>query len=55
MITDSVKPDKTAWMSRRRRYADLEKQLLLIHEHAIKYPNAGSTLAALAEYHREVF
>jgi len=47
VIQASVKAEKLAWISRKNRDRNLQKHLLIIHDHASKYPNAGSLFKAL--------
>ena len=46
IISASIKEDKRAWLSQSANFEKLsfQKKLLLIHEHSIKFPNAGSLL-----------
>ena len=49
IISASIKEDKRAWLSQSVNFESLsfQKKLLLIHEHSIKFPNAGSLLKPL--------
>ena len=49
IISASIKEDKRAWLSQSANFESLsfQKKLLLIHEHSIKFPNAGSLLKPL--------
>ena len=49
IISASIKEDKRAWLSQSANFECLsfQKKLLLIHEHSIKFPNAGSLLKPL--------
>jgi hypothetical protein len=47
IIGTALKADKSAWMQRRQEDENLQKHLLLIHQHGAAFPNAGSVLAAL--------
>ena len=49
IISASIKDDKRAWLSQSANFESLsfQKKLLLIHEHSIKFPNAGSLLKPL--------
>ncbi len=51
VISNSLKKDKLAWMQSRQTDPDLQKHLLLIHAHAVEYPNAGSLLRPLLQYY----
>ena len=52
VIRSSIKRDKLAYAFRRQRDRNLERHLLIIHDHATQYPNSGSLLNALKDYHR---
>lgn len=52
IIHDSIKKDKLVWMANKQRERGLQKHLLIIHQHAEKFPNSGSVTSALAEYYR---
>lgn len=50
VVGSSVKADKLAWISRKQADKNLEKHLLIIHQHAADFPNSGSLLRALSEF-----
>jgi RNA-directed DNA polymerase len=52
VISDSIKPDKLRWLGAVKEDKNLAKHLLLIHDHGRQFPNSGSLVAALTEYHR---
>jgi hypothetical protein len=54
VIRDSIKSDKLSWIGKKQTDKNLLKYLLLIHEHALAFPNAGSTVVALSEYHKKI-
>ena len=54
VVRSSIKADKLAWMGRKQNTKSLQKQLLLIHDHATNYPNAGSLLVALNKFYRRI-
>ncbi|MCZ2103429.1 MAG: RNA-directed DNA polymerase [Comamonadaceae bacterium] len=54
VVRSSIKNDKMAWMSRKQRERDLQKHLLLIHDHANSYPNSGSLARALGDYQKRL-
>ncbi|NLE46698.1 MAG: RNA-directed DNA polymerase [Chloroflexi bacterium] len=54
VVSQSIKPDKLAWMSTRHSDKNLQKHLLIIHSHAAKFPNTGSVAVALADYHKRL-
>ncbi len=51
VISNSVKPDKLAWMRGRQGDKSLQRHLLVIHAHGSEFPNAGSLTAALTKFH----
>jgi len=54
LICASIKNDKLAWLCRKQSERSLQKHLLIIHDHAIHFPNAGSLAVALSEYYRRI-
>jgi len=54
VVRSSIKSDKLAWMGRKQREKDLQKHLLIIHEHANNYPNSGSLARALGDYNKRL-
>ncbi len=56
IISASIKEDKRAWLSQSVNFKSLsfQKKLLLIHEHSIKFPNAGSLLKPLNSVLEEI-
>lgn len=54
VICSSIKDDKRSWTCRRQTDKNLQKHLLIIHNHSIEYPNAGSLAVALGAYHRRI-
>jgi hypothetical protein len=54
VVRASIKSDKLAWMGRKQSDKSLQKHLLIIHDHAINFPNAGSLVTALNDYHKRV-
>ena len=54
LVSDSLKADKIPWLSSSQRHRNLEKHLLLIHSHASRYPNSGSLMRALSDYHKKI-
>lgn len=54
VVRASIKRDKLAWMSRKQTAKSLQKHLLIIHDHAINFPNAGSLVTALNDYHKRI-
>lgn len=51
IVRDSVKADKVAWFSIEKNYETLtvEKKLLLLYDHASRFPNAGSVMKPLVD------
>lgn len=54
VVRASIKSDKLAWMVRKQSDKSLQKQLLIVHDHATSFPNAGSLVIALNDYHKRV-
>lgn len=54
MITTSLKPDKLSWLLRKQGESDLEKHLLIVHDHSVRYPNSGSLTKALNKLYRRI-
>lgn len=53
VITQSIKADKLSWLETPKQ-DDLQKQLLLIRQHSIKFPNSGSVEVALNKFTRQI-
>lgn len=54
VIRSSLKDDKLSWICRRQADKNLQKHLLIIHNHSIEYPNVGSLAVALGDYHKRI-
>jgi RNA-directed DNA polymerase len=54
VVRASIKSDKLAWISRKQTAKSLQKHLLIIHDHASQFQNAGSLLGALNDFHKRV-
>lgn len=54
VVCSSIKSDKLDWMSRKNREKSLQKHLLIIHDHATQFPNAGSLVVALNDFHKRI-
>ncbi len=54
VIRASVKEDKVQWICRKQVAKSLQKQLMIVHNHSLSYPNAGSLIAALSSFHKRV-
>ena len=54
IVRASIKSDKLAWMARKQSSKNLQKHLLVIHDHATSFPNAGSLAIALNDYHKRI-
>lgn len=50
VIASSIKGDKLAWMLRKQGDKNLQRHLLIIHNHSMEYPNTGSVRVALDKY-----
>jgi RNA-directed DNA polymerase len=54
IIVNSIKPDKRAWMRTKQLSKDPQKRLLAIHAHGQEFPQSGSLVAALSNFHRRI-
>ena len=54
VIQSSIKDDKIGWLVRRQHDRNLQKRLLIIHDHSLQYPNSGSLQTALERYYRRL-
>lgn len=54
VIGASIKEDKLKWMGRKQGDKSLQKHLLIVHDHSTDYPNAGSLLRPLGDYHKRL-
>ena len=54
VIRSSLKPDKVAWLLGRQGDANLQKHLFIIHTHGLEYPNSGSLVVALMNFHQRL-
>jgi RNA-directed DNA polymerase len=50
VITKSIKQDKLDWIKNQKRIANLQGQLLFIHDFSYKHPNSGSVNKALDKF-----
>ncbi|WP_462351492.1 RNA-directed DNA polymerase [Fusobacterium varium] len=54
IIINSVKEDKLQWLKIKNDKISIQKQLLLIYEFSLKYPNCGAILAPLNEIQQKI-
>lgn len=54
VIRASIKADKLAWISRKHVDRNLQKHLFIIHDHAYKFPNSGSLVAAMTDFYKRL-
>lgn len=54
VIQSSVKQEKLSWIGRKQYNRNLQKHLLIIHDHASQYPNAGSLSRALEGFSKRL-
>lgn len=54
VVRASIKSDKLAWICRKHSEKSLQKHLLIIHDHAANFPNAGSLVVALNDFHKRI-
>ena len=50
VIRESIKPDKLFWVGQKQKEKNFQKQLLIIHDLAMQFPNSGSLTGALNDY-----
>ena len=54
VVRSAIKPDKIAWTCRRQFSSNFQKHLLILHDHAMQYPNCGSLVTALGKFLRRI-
>lgn len=54
IIRSSIKGDKLAWICRKQSTGNLQKHLLIIHNHSLEFPNSGSLSKALSSFHKRI-
>ena len=54
VIRSSIKDDKLDWLFRKQRSRNLQKHLLIIHNHSMEHPNSGSLEVALTGYFKRL-
>lgn len=54
VVRSSIKDDKRSWMCRKQEDKSLQKHLLIIHNHSVEHPNAGSLVVSLGEFHKQI-
>lgn len=54
VVRSSIKEDKLHWMFRKQGDQNLQKHLLIIHNHGLEHPNSGSLKIALHNYHKRL-
>ena len=54
VIQFSIKDDKLNWMFRKQTDQNLQRRLLIIHDHGLEHPNSGSLDTALNKYNRHL-
>ena len=54
VVQNSIKADKLAWLIKVKAAKSLQKHLLIIHNHSVQFPNSGSVLTALTNYHERL-
>lgn len=54
VVRSSVKPDKLAWMFRRQGDSNMQRTLMIIHDHSKEHVNSGSLQVALQHYHKRI-
>jgi hypothetical protein len=54
VVSNSLKPDKLRWIRSKQGDRDLQKHLLVIHAHGLEFPNAGSLVGPLTQFHERL-
>ncbi|MBL4702331.1 MAG: RNA-directed DNA polymerase [Phycisphaeraceae bacterium] len=54
VIQSSVKNEKLHWITRKQSNSNLQKHLLIIHDHSSQHPNAGSLIRALEGFSKRL-
>jgi hypothetical protein len=54
VILSSIKEDKLEWLRTRRDHDNLQKQLLILHSFAQRFPNSGTLNRCLNDYHKKI-
>lgn len=54
VVRASIKGDKLAWIGRKHTERSLQKHLLIIHDHAAQFSNAGSLVVALNDFYKRI-
>ena len=57
VVESSIKADKRAWFFGRQNFnsrLSLQKQLIIIHDHSLQYPNAGSLQVSLNDFCKKI-
>ncbi|CAG9931656.1 RNA-directed DNA polymerase [Candidatus Nitrotoga arctica] len=54
VIQGSIKIDKLHWIVQKQSAKNLQKHLLIIHDHAFQFPNSGSVVVALSSYYKRI-
>lgn len=54
VISGSLKIDKIDWMLGKRSDRNLQRHLLIIHDHSVHHPNTGSLVRALNYYYQRL-
>lgn len=54
LVSSSIKSDKISWLRDSKFAGSLQHQLLIIRDHAIRFPNSGSLMSPLHEFHKSI-
>ena len=54
VINSSIKDDKLSWMFRKQGDKNIQKHLLIIHDHSRNHPNAGSLDPSMEDYYKRL-
>lgn len=54
VVSDSIKQDKLSWIGKKQSTKNIQKHLLIIHSHAMNYPNSGTLTVALQKFNKKI-
>ena len=54
VISSSIKEDKSNWLFRKQSDNNLQKHMLIIHNHSMQYPNAASVDIAMRDFYQRL-
>ena len=54
VVRSSIKDEKLNWMFRKSGDRNLQRSLLIIHDHSLSHPNSGSLARAMGDFHKRI-